>query len=76
MLQGRKNFGIVLGSDDKLYAIGGNDGYSSTRRVERYDFNRSEWEKVAPLIYSREKIQVYPSPFSIHITSNNQAIEQ
>ena len=43
MLNKREEHSIIMGPDNKLYAIGGFDGKVSISLVERYDFQLGTW---------------------------------
>ena len=52
----REEHGFTLGSDGKLYAIGGFNGKQCLKLVERYNESSEKWEEVAPLQYARRSL--------------------
>lgn len=48
----------MLAVDGFVYAIGGYDGVSQLKSVERYDTEKDEWELVAPMRSPRSALAV------------------
>nr|CAI5830283.1 unnamed protein product [Callosobruchus analis] len=53
----RCSAGVVV-LDDKLYAVGGRDGASCLRTVERYDPHANRWVQAPPLTRRRGGVGV------------------
>ena len=62
----REEHGITIGSDNKVYAIGGFDGKGSLITAERYDPKTNKWERIADLNYSRRSLCVVTLPDGIY----------
>lgn len=54
----RAFFGASLGSDGRIYAIGGYNDTGYLRTVEAYDPSRNDWSAVAPLEIARAGLAV------------------
>jgi len=62
----REEFGLVLGPDNKLYAVGGFDGHKCLVECERFDLIKGVWEKIAPLNTPRRALCAVAMPDGIY----------
>lgn len=58
MLCRRSSFGAAI-LDNKIYAIGGNDGTLCMANSERYDPVKNAWENIASLQNRRSALKFY-----------------
>ena len=63
----REEHGLTTGFDKKIYAIGGFNGKSCLRTVERYDPSKNQWEEVAPMNTSRRSLSAITLPNGIYV---------
>jgi N-acetylneuraminic acid mutarotase len=54
----RRSLGAALGSDGRIYAIGGSDGNAAVGTVEAYDPGTRTWTMAAPLPTPRARLAV------------------
>jgi N-acetylneuraminic acid mutarotase len=62
----REEHGLTLGTDNKVYAIGGFDGKECLRSVERFDVEKGRWEKLSSLLVPRRSLCVVTLPDGIY----------
>eukprot|EP00347_Sterkiella_histriomuscorum_P017673 403348434 len=68
MIQPREEFALVLGPDQKLYAIGGynpQDGCISS--VEAFDFDKQQWEIVTQMEEGKRALNAVALPDGIYV---------
>lgn len=64
MINSRRAFAAVTGSDGRIYAIGGDstDAQGARPEVEAYDPNTDTWTAVAPMPYGRDSFGAVATP--------------
>jgi hypothetical protein len=62
----REEHGITIGTDNKVYAIGGFDGKECLKFVERYDIEKGKWENLSSLLVPRRSLCVVTLPDGIY----------
>jgi len=66
MMHKREEFGLVMGPDNIIYAIGGFDGKECLNKAERYIIQSKTWESIAPLNIARRSLSVVVLPDGIY----------
>ena len=62
----REEHGMAIGTDNKVYAIGGFDGKECLKVAERFDIEKGRWEKIASMINQRRSLCVVTLPDGIY----------
>lgn len=62
----REEHGLAIGPDMKIYAIGGFNGRTCLKTVERYDPDKRQWEDVAPIHTARRSLSAVAVPNGIY----------
>ena len=62
----REEHGFTMGPDGKLYSVGGFNGKSCLKTVERYNIQTNVWEEVAPLNVARRSLCAVALPDGVY----------
>ena len=73
MHEKREENALVIGPDERIYAIGGFNGKKSLSSVERYDPYTGHWETIASLKTPRRSLCAVATPDGIYAIGGHNA---